>query len=165
MPQFETAAPFFWSQVFWLIVAFVVLYLLMSKIALPRIAEVLEERQDKIDDDLAKAEKLKNEAEQVLAEYEKAIADARSSAAAALKEASGEMAAEAAKREEAFNAELAGKISEAEGRIAAARNEALQNLTVVATEVTAAATDRLIGTKLDEATVSKAVDDAMGGRG
>ena len=80
MPQFETAAPFFWSQVFWLIVAFVVLYLLMSKIALPRIAEVLEERQDKIDDDLAKAEKLKNEAEQVLAEYEKAIADARSSA-------------------------------------------------------------------------------------
>lgn len=160
MPQFDPSS--FSSQIFWLVVMFVILYLLMSKIALPRIAEVLEERQDKIDDDLAKAEKLKTEAEHVLNEYEKAIADARSSAATALKEASAEMAAEAAKREEAFNADLAAKISEAEGRIATARNEALQNLTAVATEVTAAATDRLIGAKLDDATVRKAVDDAMG---
>ena len=68
LPQLDLAT--YSSQVFWLIVSFVVLYFLVAKLAMPRIAEVLEERQERIEDDLDKAETLKKEAYQVRIEYE-----------------------------------------------------------------------------------------------
>ena len=70
------------SQVFWLIVALLVLYYLMSRIALPRIASVLEERADAIAGDLDRAEELKRKAEEAERAYKQALADARSNAQA-----------------------------------------------------------------------------------
>lgn len=87
------------TQIFWLIVSFVILYLIMSKVALPRIAEVLEERQERIADDIETAERLRSEAGAVQAEYEKALAEARGKAQALFRETGEAIAKEHADAE------------------------------------------------------------------
>ncbi|KZD12490.1 F0F1 ATP synthase subunit B family protein [Oceanibaculum pacificum] len=159
LPQLDTNS--FATQIFWLAVTFVALYLLMSRIALPRVRDVLEERDRRIADDLEKAEKLKEEAEAVLAEYEKALADARSQAQAAMAEATEKANAEAAKRQQALADTLAAQVAEAETRIGAAKREALENVRQVAVEVSREATLRLIGGDIAEADAAKAVDAAL----
>lgn len=159
MPQFNPE--WFASQVFWLVVIFVFLYLLMSKVALPRISSVLEERQEKIENDLAKAEQLRTEAQQVLDEYEKALAQARGEAQKRLKEASDQISAEQSKRHEDFGKELADKTKTAEERIAKAKDEAMDNLRNVAVEVAAAVSHKLIGVEHQRNTVEEAVDAVM----
>lgn len=163
MPQLDPT--FYPTQLFWLLITFVVLYLVLWKLVLPRIGEVLEARQDHIDADLEKAAALKEDSVGVLAEYDKALAGARDQATAALKRASDEMAAESAERHEAFGRDLAQKTKEAEARIAAAKEEALGNLKVVAAEVAGAATAKLIGIEVPAAQAQAAVEDAMRSRG
>lgn len=163
MPQFDAAT--FPSQLIWLIITFVALYLAMARVALPRIASVLEERQRRVSGDLDKAESLKAEAEQVLADYEKSMAEARTSAQELLRQTREELAAEAAERQQ----ELAGRIAQntqaAEQRIEAARSEAIGNIRSVAVEVAQAATRRLIGVEIDEDAAGRAVEEAtQGGR-
>lgn len=161
MPQFDPSS--FPSQLFWLVVTFVALYLVLWRAVLPRISSVLEQRQEKIEDDLGRAEKLKAEAEEVLADYNKSLEEARAEAVANLKAAADEMAAEAAKRNESFAAELAARTGEAEDRIAKARSDALGNLKSVAVDSAAAATARLIGVEVGETEVKQAVETALGG--
>src|SRR3546814_10856843 len=78
LPQLD--ADTYPTQIFWLVVTFVILYLIMSKVALPRIAEVLEERQERVADDIETAERLRSEAAVVQSEYETAMAEARGKA-------------------------------------------------------------------------------------
>src|SRR5260370_26199969 len=95
MPQL--AVPPFPSQIFWIAVFFVVLYLLMSRVALPKIEKIVEERRNRVDGDLDKAGEMKTEAEAVIAAYEKALLDARHQAQLTMKETSdrpGPLAAE-----------------------------------------------------------------------
>ena len=94
MPQLDVTT--YASQLFWLLLTFVPLYLVITKVALPRIGEVLEARQDKIDDDLKKAAARKEEAEAVMSEYEALQADAHAKAQALLRETQEAMKAEAA---------------------------------------------------------------------
>ena len=161
MPQFDPTT--FSTQIFWLVLTFLALYLVLWKVVLPRISNVLEQRQEKIEDDLGRAEKLKSEAEEVLADYKKSLDEARATAQADLKAAADEMAAVAAERQASFNAELAAKTNEAEARIAKAQEEALGNLKSVAVEAASDATARLIGVELAEAEVQAAVDQTLGG--
>lgn len=163
MPQLDPSI--FPTQVFWLLLTFVPLYLILRRVVLPRIGDVLEARQRHIDADLEKAGGLKEEADAVLAEYEKALAEARAKATAALKRASDEMAADAAKRHEAFGRELAERVKQAETRIVSAKQEALTHLRSVATDVAAAATAKLIGVEAPSEEVEQAVEDALGSRG
>ncbi len=162
MPQFDPAT--FTPQLFWLAVTFVVLLATMWRYALPRLSDILESRQRHIDADLEKAATLKAETDEVLAEYEKALAEARDRAGAAVKRVSEEMAAESARRHEAFGRDLMEKAGQAERRIADARNEALANLAAVAGEVAGAATAKLIGIEAPPEQVRKAVEDALGAR-
>ena len=90
LPQLDVET--YASQIFWLIVTFIVLYFLVAKIAMPRIAEVLEGRQERIEDDLDKAETLKKEAYLVRVEYEKALSSAREKAHEATRRAQEEIA-------------------------------------------------------------------------
>jgi F-type H+-transporting ATPase subunit b len=158
MPQFDPA--FFAPQLFWLAVTFITLYILMSKVALPKIGAVLDERQRKIDDNLNKAAQLKAEAEAAVAAYEKALAESRAHAHAVIKEASERMAKQADERNRELSAKLAEQIKAGEARIAAAKETALANVREVAVDVAGAVVARLIGGS-DQAKVEAAVAAAL----
>jgi F-type H+-transporting ATPase subunit b len=163
MPQFDTAT--FLPQLFWLAVIFGVLVFVMRRHALPRISGILEARQKRINSDLEKAGTLKEEADGVMADYDKALAESRAKATALIKQASEDMAAEGAKRQQAFMAEISAKTKAAETRIAAAKDEALASLQTVAADAARSATAKLIGVELPTEQVQKAVQVAMQGRG
>ena len=163
MPQFDPSV--FSTQLFWLVVTFVVLYFALSRLALPRVAAVLEARQSKVDDDLDRAAASKQEADSVLAEYEKALADGSAQAQGILRQSADDMAAEAAKRQATLGDKLAEVVKAAEARIVDAKEAAVGNISQVATEVAQAAARRLIdldvGAPAAEASV-KAVLEAKG---
>jgi F-type H+-transporting ATPase subunit b len=142
MPQLDIAA--FAPQLVWLAISFVVLYLLMARVALPRITEVLEERHDRIADDLEQAQKLRQERAHAMG------TEAREAAAA-----------EAAKRGAEHDARMHETLAEAEARITAARNEAMGNLREVASEAARAATAKLIGIEVESPAAFGAVDAAL----
>ena len=152
----------FAPQIVWLVLTFAALYLIMAKVALPRIAVVLEERQDRIADDLEQAETYRNDAEAALKAYEAALAEARAGAHEIAQAMRDELAAEAARRKAEVEAELAKQLAAAEGDIRAMREAALANVEVVATEAAAAATARLLGVEIDEAAVAAAIKKAAG---
>ncbi|MFQ5958446.1 MAG: F0F1 ATP synthase subunit B' [Alphaproteobacteria bacterium] len=161
MPQLDPEI--FSPQLVWLALSFVVLYLLMARVALPRIGEVLEARQERIAHDLDAAATLKNEAETVLAEYEQAMAKARADAQGVLAQAAEQRAGEADARRAELDARIAGQLGEAETRIAAAKRAAIANLEVVAGDIARAATEKLIGERVDDAAVEAALAAAAKG--
>lgn len=159
LPQLDPST--FASQIFWLAVTFIALYLLMSRVALPRVRDVLEERERRITDDLEKAQRLKDESEAVLAEYEKALADARANAQAMFAQAAEQANAEAAKRQQDMAQKLAKQLETAESRVQAAKAAALDNIRQVAIEVAQDAAARLIGGDVAEGDAEAAVATAM----
>jgi F-type H+-transporting ATPase subunit b len=159
LPQFDLSR--FPSQIFWLGVTFAVLYLIMSKVALPRIGEVLEARADRIGNDLDRASALKAEADQTRAAYEKALAESRARAQEVGRTAETALAKETAERQAALNGELTTRIRDAETRIAGARNAAMANLAGVAAETAALAVERVAGLKVDPAEAARAAQAAL----
>ena len=155
MPQLHV--PDFAPQLIWLAITFVILYLLMSKVALPRIGQVLDARAARIAQDLDRAAKLKDEATGVLAAYEKALADARAQAQAAIKAVTERAHKEAEAREAELARKVAADTEAAERRIRSARESAMASLTQMAAEITRAAAEKLIGGPVDEAAASAAV--------
>lgn len=159
MPQFDPAV---WpTQLFWLTVSFVILYLLMARVALPRISTILEEREFRINDSLRRAESLKQDAEAAVAAYEKLMADARAKAQEQVHSVRERAAQDAAERHAELNDRLSAEVAAAETRIAAARDQAIGELRGLAVDVAGAAVERLVGETLDPATVGRAVDGSM----
>lgn len=163
MPQLDLQT--FPPQLFWLAVIFIVLYVLMATLALPRLEKVVEARRARIDGDLERASQMKAEAEAVIAAYEKALAEARANAQATVKATTDRLAAEAAERQKQAAAKLAAMTAEAEKRVADAKAAALGNVRSVASEVARAAAHRLIGGDIDEAQAATAVDAVLQERG
>lgn len=159
MPQFDPST--FGPQLFWLLVTFVALYLLMSRLVLPRITDILGQREDRIDGNLRRAESLKEEADQVLGAYQKAIADARSQAQAALAQAAAEITASTARREADFARKMADETAAAETRIRASKTQALAEVRGIATEVAALMAGKLTGGSVDTGSAGQAVDGVM----
>jgi F-type H+-transporting ATPase subunit b len=159
MPQLDFST--FPSQVFWLAVIFVLLYLLMSKVALPRVSAMIDARKARIEGDLERAAQMKAEAEAVMAAYERSLADARAQAQATLKEAMDRFSVAAGERQRKAAEALAVETTAAEKRIAAAKAEALSGLRAVAIDVARAATRRLVGVDIDEGSAAVAVDRVM----
>jgi len=149
------------SQVIWLAISFLILYVLMWRVALPRISRVLEERQDRIEGNLERAETIKREAEITADAYEKAAADARAKAQAVIAKMRDKLAADAASRHTALAAQLTHQVAEAEGRILAAKQEALANLRGLAVDVAASAAQRLTGETVDSRVVGRLVDKIL----
>ncbi len=159
MPQLDIST--FAPQLVWLAVWFVILYLLMTKLGLPRIAAAMDARKERREDDLARAAQLRSEAEATNAAYQRTLAAARAEAQATIKATIDRMAAEAAERQGELAAALAQQIEEAERRIAAGRDEALAEIRGVAVDVGRAAVEKLIGTAPDAARMAAAVDAAL----
>ena len=119
MPQLDTTT--FAPQLVWLAITFILLYLLMAKVALPRIGGVIERRHAQIERDLGEARRLKSESETVLAAYERTLAEARAEAQAAIRSTMEQLNQVAAQRQGEVAARIATETATAETRIAAAR--------------------------------------------
>lgn len=156
MPQLD--AETFPSQIFWLIVAFAGLYWLMRRKALPRVAEILEARQERITGDLDRAARLRAEAEAAGRRQEQTVAEAQARGQAELKAVQERVQADVARRQAALEADLGRKLAEAEARINAAREGALKEVQTVAAEVAQAAVERLAGLKVGEAEVRETLN-------
>lgn len=161
MPQLATAD--FAPQLIWLAITFVALYLVMWRVALPRIVDVLEERQRRIDGDLTAAEDLRREADAALAAYEAARADARAAAQRTASETRDAIRKRAADGEAALDATLARENEESDARIRAAREEAQAHVRDIAVDAARVIARRLIGAGVDDAAVAAAVDAASAG--
>lgn len=155
LPQLNPAT--FPTQIFWLALSFGALYWLLSKKALPVVAQVLEDRQARISADLSKAAGLKEEAENVMATVDKALADARSQAQALIAEAVSAIEAENQAKQSALNTQIADRLREAEARIAAAKEQALTNVRGEAAGIVREIASKLAGIDADPAQAEAAV--------
>lgn len=159
MPQLDIAT--FAPQLIWLAITFILLYLLMAKVALPRVADVLQERTKRIDDNLDKAQTLKQEAEAARQAYEKAIAESRAKGSALTTGAADRAAKEAADRQHTLAVKLAEQGRETEERIAEARVKALAGTHTIAAEVAREAVRKLLGRDVDEGAAQAAVKSVI----
>lgn len=133
----------------------------MSRLALPRIASVLEERRGRITSDLEQASAAKAETDAAIAAYEKALAEARAKAHAIAKQTNDRLTAETDKLKQETEAALSQKIAAAEASIAATKAKALANVRLVAVDVAGAIVSSLLGEDADKAATESAVDAAM----
>ena len=160
MPQLDFST--FPNQIFWLVITLVAIYLILSRVALPRIASVLSERQGTITQDIAAAEELKLQAQEAEAAYDKALADARAEAQRIIGEAKAEMQTEldaaTAKAEE----QIAAKTTESEGRIGEIRAGAMDAVRSVA-EDAAGEILSVLGGKADKSALAKAIGERVKG--
>ena len=162
MPQLDVST--FTPQLVWLAITFVVLYLLMSRLGLPRVNAILEARRKRLDDDLARAAEIKAEAEAVVAAYQRTLAEARAKAQAAIKERTDQFAAAAAEQQQQLAEALAERTRAAEREIGAAKERAFAEIRNVAVDVARSVTEKLTGSAAYEAKLAPAVDRAMAER-
>jgi F-type H+-transporting ATPase subunit b len=162
MPQLDAAT--FVPQLVWLAIIFGVLYLLMARVGLPRVARVIEARRHRVDDDLARAAQLKSEAEAVMAAYQETLANARAEAQTAVRETTERMAAEAAERQRRLGESLARQTAEAERQISAAKQRALSDMHEIAIDVARSVAEKVTGSAADPENLVAAVERALAER-
>jgi len=160
MPQLDFAT--YPNQIFWLLVALLAIYFILSRVVLPRIAAVLAERQDTITRDLDTAEALKRQAVEAEEAYHKALADARAEAGRIIAESKAEIQAELDAAVTRADAEIAARAAEGEKAIAAIRKDARDSVKKVAT-ATARELVAHLGIKADARAVTAAVTARMKG--
>jgi F-type H+-transporting ATPase subunit b len=153
----------FASQLVSLVIAFVALYLIVSRIALPRVGGVIDARQAALDGDLAEAQKLKDESAAALAAYEAELAAARSRAQAIGAETRDKLSAAAEAERKTLEERLSAKLAEAEKTIASTRTAAMRNVRSIAADAAGAIVQQLTGAKPDGKSVNAAVDASLKG--
>ena len=162
MPQFDST--YFASQLFWLYASFILLFILLSVFAMPKIGGVLEERARRIDGNLDKAHALKVEAEAAIAAYEKALAESRAEAHKILQANAAQIAQAAETRQKQLGDKLAKQIKDGEARIHSAKDEALGHIREISAELARAAVEKLTGQSVEDAQIEAAVSASLGGK-
>lgn len=142
-PPFQTEN--FPSQLVWLTLTFVLLYVLMAKVALPRVGSILADRSKRIADDIAAAQQFKERSDAAHAAYEKALADARTRAQSIASQTRDQQAAAAEQTNKRLEAELHERLAAADKSIAATRAAAMGNVGAIAGDTASAIVERLIG--------------------
>jgi F-type H+-transporting ATPase subunit b len=153
----------FASQLVSLAIAFVALYLIVSRIALPRVGSLLDERQGTIEGDLNEAQKLKDASDAALKAYESELAAARSRAQAIGTETREKLNAASEAERKKLEDRLTLKLTEAEKAIASTREAAMKNVRGIAAETATAIVQRLTGVSPDGKSVERAVDASLKG--
>ncbi|MFC2968983.1 F0F1 ATP synthase subunit B' [Acidimangrovimonas pyrenivorans] len=160
MPQLDFST--YANQIFWLVIALVAIYLILTRVALPRIGSVLAERKGTITNDIAAAEELKMKALDAEKAYNKALADARSEAARIVAEAKAEIQQDLDAATAKADAEIFAKAAESERRIAEIRENTLESVTEVAKD-TAKEIVSVLGGKADARSVTAAINARLKG--
>jgi F-type H+-transporting ATPase subunit b len=155
MPQLD---PTWWGgQIVWLALIFLVLYLALAKVLLPKLGKAIDAREGKIAGDIADARRLKQEAEAQAAAAAAELADARGKAQRTAAEAKAKAAANAAERQSVEEAKLNARLATAEAEIRAARDQAMSNVAAIAVETAQAIVEKLTGQAVTAAAVQAAV--------
>lgn len=142
-PPFDPAG--FGGQLLWLAITFAALYLVMSRMALPRIGGILETRRTRVEGDLKEAERLRVETDRALAAYETALAQARQNAHAIAEETRSSIKADIENKRKTVESELAGRVASAEASIQQSKQAALSNVDAIAAETAQELVSRLVG--------------------
>lgn len=153
----------FASQLLWLAITFGFLYWLTAKVIIPRLGGILEDRSNKIGNDLDEAAAMKAKAEEAGQAYEKSLAEARAKSQAIAQETREKVNADSALHRKKVEADLAAKLAEAEAQIVTMKTGAMSNVGSIAAEAAAAIVDRLTGIAPTPADAAKAVKTAMEG--
>ena len=160
MPQLDPST--FGSQLFWLAVSFVTLYVVLSVLVLPRIGATMAKRSDQLDGDLAEAEALRAKAEAALEAYEEALAQARTKALVVAQTMRAEVQAETARQKAELDAKLAEEAAAADSRLAATREAALAGLRDAAKDIVGEVMLSIGVDQADDKSVEAALDTASG---
>ena len=147
LPQLDPST--YPSQIFWLIVAFILLYMFFSSKTLPEMSTVMENRKDRISNDLNTAEQLKNDIEAAQKNYEASLTGARDKAAKTLADTNAKIAEKAAKENDAFRETADKEIAALEKEITKAKKDAMNDMNAIVAEVSQEAAEKIVGLKLD----------------
>ncbi len=159
-PPFDSSN--FASQILWFAITFAVLYVVMSRVAIPQIGSIIDKRKARIDGDLKEAERLKGETDKAIAAYEAALAEARRNAHSIAEETRNSIKADLDGKRKTVEDDLSKKVAEAETRINANKEEALGRVGEIAADTAAALVTQLTG-EANAADVQAAVNDVVKG--
>ncbi len=160
MPQLDPAT--FSPQLIWLAITFIALYFVMARMALPKIGNAIEQRRDRIANDLDQAQLLKEATDKAIAAYEERLAEARSNAHAIAQATRQKLNDEVDAERGRIDAELAAKVAAAEKRIAAVKSKALDEMQKVAADLAGDIVAQLIDAKVTDKQAAKAVEEVSG---
>jgi F-type H+-transporting ATPase subunit b len=160
LPQLNPAD--FAPQLVWLAISFVALYVIMSRIALPRVGAVLEERANRIATDLNVAAQLRDETQKAIADYEKALADAKASGQQIARKARDEITADIDRERAEVDRQIAEKAASAEKSINALRESAIGHVEEIAAQTAEAVIARILSKPADTSETRRAVKEALG---
>ena len=159
MPQFN---PEFWTaQVFWLILIFSSLYLIIWKIFLPRITYSIENRKSRIVNDLDEAQKLKENAEKKLKEYNDIIENSKKDAKKIIEDSKKKLERDIESKKQKFNDEIEKELATVEKEISDLKKTSLLNINKIATETSAEVIKQIIDTEVNRSNVSAVVEDIV----
>jgi len=155
MPQLD---PTYWaSQAFWLILIFTLLYLTLSKIFIPKIKESIDDRENKIKDDLDEAQKLKLIAEEKLKEYETTIENAKKEVLKVIFDSKKKLSSEIQSKKKGIEKEIEKELKNAEKEIEILKRDSLTNISIISEEMASKVVEQVSGEPLNQSSVKAAV--------
>ena len=155
MPQLD---PTFWaSQIFWLILIFSSLYLILSRMLIPKIKESIDDRENKIKDDLDEAQKLKLIAEEKFKEYEITIENAKKEVQKIIFESKNKLNLEIQKKKKKFEKEIALEVKSAEKEIENLKKDSLKNISTISEEMASKVIEQISGEPMNQSSVKAAI--------
>ena len=157
MPQLN---PEFWiSQIFWLILTFGILFIVLSKLILPKISGNLETRKSQILENIEIAEKQREESESKIKEFEKIILNSKNDAKNYFNTARQKVLTDINKKKEVLDAEIDAEIKSAEKEINDLKNKSPEKINKIAIETSADLVKHLIGVNVNSSSISSIVED------
>ena len=155
MPQLD---PTYWaSQAFWLILIFTLLYLVLAKVFIPKIKESIDDRENKIKDDLDEAQKLKSIAEEKLNEYEATIENAKKEVQKIIFESKNKLNLEIQKKKKKFEKEIALEVKSAEKEIENLKKNSLKSISAISEEMSSKVIEQISGEPMNQSSVKAAI--------
>ena len=159
MPQLD---PEFWaSQIFWLILTFSSLYLIIWKVFLPKITLSIENRKSRVVNDLDEAQKLKENAEKKLNEYNKIIEESKKEAKKIIEDNKKKLDRDIKNKKYKFNDEIEKELMAAEKEIKDLKKSSISNINNIAAETSVEIIKQIINIEVNKSSVSAIVDDVV----